>query len=94
MKNRELDTNNVWEEIVNCNAEMRSFSRERADARNRERRLRKLCLSISAVAALGLTFFILGITGALVEGIAMTTSMVLTMISCYLLGRYMEAEKK
>ena len=93
MKNRELDTNNVWEEIVNCNAEMRSFSRERADARKREYRLRKLCLSVSAVAALGLTFFILGITGALVWWLAMTTSLVSAMASCYLLGRYVEAEK-
>ena len=92
MENKELNTN-VWEEIVNCNAEMRSGARERVAARVRERRVRKLCLSVSAVAALGITFFILGITGALVEWLAMTTSMVLAMISCYLLGRYMEAEK-
>ena len=93
MKHKELNTDFSWEEIVNCNAEMRSFSRERADARKRERRLRKLCLSVSAVAALGITFFILGITGALVAQLAMTASLVLAMVSCYLLGRYMEAEK-
>ena len=88
-----LNTTDGWENIVNHNAMHRASARERVAARKRERKLRKLWLSICAMATLSLTFVILGVAGAVVGWLALPVSIVLDMAGCYLLGRYVEMKK-
>ena len=90
---RPLNTTDGWENIVNGNAVMRSSARERVAAWKRERRLMKLRIASCVMAAIGITFVILGATGAVIDWLATAVSLSSTMAGCFLLGRYVEAKK-
>ena len=90
---RYLNTDDGWDEIVNENAKQRISARERVAARKRERKLRKLWLSVCVLATIGITYVILGITGAIAGWLAMAVAIVVDMLGCFLFGRYVEARK-
>ena len=90
---RYLNTDDGWEQIVSENAKQRSSARERVAARKRERKLRKLWLSVCVLATIGITYVILGITGAIAGWLAMAVAIVVDMLGCFLFGRYVEARK-
>lgn len=90
---RYLNTDDGWDEIVNENAKQRISARERVAARKRERKLRKLWLSVCVLATIGITYVILGLTGAVAGWLAMAVAIVVDMLACFLFGRYVEARK-
>ena len=90
---RYLNTDDGWDEIVNENAKQRISARERVAARKRERKLRKLWLSVCVLATIGITYVILGLTGAVAGWLAMAVAIVVDMLGCFLFGRYVEAKK-
>ena len=88
-----LNTTDEWEEIVNNNTMQRSFARERVATKKRERKLRKLWLSVCLMATIALTFVILGIVGAVCGWLTATVSVGTAMAGCFQLGRYVEVKK-
>ena len=90
---RPLNTNDGWENIVNTNAMQKVSARERVAAKKRERRLRKLWLWFCGMAVIGITFLILGATGAAAEWFASAVMAVSAMAGCFLLGRFVEVKK-
>ena len=88
-----LNTNDGWENIVNGNAQQRSYARERVAARKKQRRLRKLWLSACGIASLGMTFVILGVTGAVSDWLATAICVTSIAVGSFVFGRYVEARK-
>jgi uncharacterized membrane protein (DUF4010 family) len=88
-----LNTTDGWEEIVNTNAMNKALAREREDARKREHQLNKMLLKTFVLAVISLAFAILGITGAMISGLAIPAALVGLVITSILLGRYLEAQK-
>ena len=90
---RPLNTTDGWENIVNINAMQRASARERVAARKKERRLKKMWLSVCVMATIAITFLILSITGAMDGWLATILVLAMDLIGCFLLGRYVEAKK-
>lgn len=90
---KKLNTTDGWENIVNANAMQRGSARERVAAKKKARRLRKLWLGASGIAILGLTFVILGVTGAVADWLGSLVSVASVTASSFVLGRYVEAKK-
>ena len=90
---RPLNTNDGWENIVNANAMQKASARERVAAKKRERRLRKLWLSVCGATGIGITFLILGSTGACDGWLAAAVMSVSVMAGSFLLGRFVEAKR-
>ena len=92
-KNRTLNTTCEWEEIVNQKAAHRAYERMVSEKIERERRQRKLWLTACGIATLGLTFMILGATGAVANWLA--TAIAVGSVACgsFVFGRYVEAKK-
>ena len=88
-----LNANDGWEHIVNGNAQQRSYARERVAARKKQRRLRKLWLSACGIASLGITFVILGVTGAVNDWLATAICVTSIAAGSFVFGRYVEARK-
>ena len=92
--NRNLNTTDEWEKIVNANAEKRGSARAKLVAWERERRLSNLLLTSCGIATLGLTFVILGATGAVADWLATLVSVVSVATGCFVFGQYVEAKKE
>ena len=97
MSNKEqmriLNTTDSWENIVNSNAVQRRSTRELVATKKRERRLRKLWLTACGLAALGLTFVILGVTGAVAGWLGSLVSVASVTAGSFVFGQYFEAKK-
>ena len=88
-----LNTTDEWEELVNGRTEQKRTARDRVAAWKRERKLKKLWLSVCLMATLTLTFVILGIVGAMSGWLTATVSVGTAMAGCFQLGRYVEVKK-
>ena len=92
-KRRNLNTVDGWEAIVNENAKQRRYDRSIVIKWERERRMRKLWLSACGIAALGLTFVILGVTGAVSDWLATAICVASIATGSFVCGRYVEAKR-
>lgn len=92
-KNRNLNTTDGWEKIINANADHRGFARAAAESLNRDRRLKKLWLRACGIATLGITLVILGMTGAVAGWLATAIAVGSIAGSCFVFGQYVEAKK-
>ena len=92
-KNRMLNTNDGWENIVNTNAVQRGSATAKRIAWKRERRLRKMWMTACGIATLGLTFVILGVTGAVVGWLATAVSVFAVTTGSFVFGRYVGVKK-
>lgn len=90
---RPLNTTDSWENIVNSNAMQRASARDRVATKKRERRLRKLWLTACGLAALGLTFVILGVTGAVAGWLGSLVSVASVTAGSFVFGQYVEVKK-
>ena len=93
-QNRNLNITDGWETFVNANADQRVLARAAAESLNRERRLKKLWLTACGIATLGITFVILGITGAVAGWLASAIAAGSTAGACFVFGQYVEAKKR
>ena len=90
---RNLNTTDGWETFVNANADQRGFARAALESLERERRLKKLWLKACGIATLGITFVILGVTGAVADWLAISVAVISLATGCFTFGRYVEAKK-
>jgi hypothetical protein len=88
-----LNPTDGWEELVNGRTEQKRTARDRVAAWRRERKLKKLWLSVCLMATITITFVILGIFGAMSGWLTATVSIGTAMAGCFQLGRYMETKK-
>ena len=93
-RNINLNTINGWENLVNENATQKAYERMVADKAVRERRLRKLWLTACGIAVLGVTYVILGATGAVANWLASAVAVGSIAGSSFVFGRYVEAKKR
>lgn len=92
-KGRYLNTNDGWETIVNENAKQRAYERTIVSRRERQCRMQKLWVSACGIAALGLTFVILGVTGAVSDWLATAICVASIAAGSFVLGQYVEVKK-
>ena len=90
---RPLNTTDGWEAIVNGNYQHKSLARERVAAKKRERKIKKMWLTTCGLAAISLTFVILGAVGAAAGWLATVISIGCLVGSSILFGRYVEVKK-
>ena len=90
---RNLNLTDGWETFVNANADQRRFERAAAESLNRERRLKQLWLRACGIATLGITFVILGVTGAVAGWLATTVAVSSIAGGSFAFGQYVEAKK-
>lgn len=90
---RNLNTTEGWETFVNANADQRGFARAAAESLERERRLKKLWLRACGIATLGITFVILGATGAVADWLASMVAVSSVAGGSFVFGQYVEAKK-
>ena len=90
---RNLNLTDGWETFVNANADQKGFARAAAESLNREHRLKQLWLRACGVATLGLTFVILGVTGAVAGWLATTVAVSSIAVGSFVFGQYVEAKK-
>ena len=92
-RNINLNTIDGWENIVNTNAVQRGTVKVNRIAWKRECRLRKMWLTACAIATLGLTFVILGVTGAVADWLATAVSVFAVTTGSFVFGRYVGVKK-
>ena len=92
-QNRKLNITDGWETFVNANADQRGFARAALESLERERKQRKLWLNTCGIATLGITFVILGVTGAVADWLATTVAVSSIAGGCFAFGRYWEVKK-
>ena len=92
-KNRKLNTTDGWDKIVNENAARKAHERMVADKAERERKLKKMWMTACGIAVLGLTYVILGATGAVADWLASLVSISSIAVSSFVFGRYVETKK-
>ena len=92
-RNTNLNTIDGWENIVNTNAVQRGTVKANRIAWKRERRLRKMWLTACGIATLGLTFVVLGVTGAVADWLASTVSVGSIAVGSFVFGRYVGVKK-
>ena len=90
---RNLNTTDGWETFINANADQRGFARAAAESLERERRLKKLWLRACGIATLGITFVILGVTGAVADWLATAVAVSCIAGGSFAFGQYVEAKK-
>lgn len=90
---KRLNTTDGWESIVNGNAKQRAYERSMVAKKNRERRMTKLWLTACGLASLGLTFVILGVTGAVASWLGSLVSVTSVTAGSFVLGRFVEVKK-
>lgn len=93
-RNINLNTINGWEAIINENATQKAQERMISYKVERERRLRKLWLTACGIAVLGVTYVILGVTGAVANWLASVVAVGSIAGSSFVFGRYVEAKKR
>ncbi len=91
---RKLNTTDGWENIVNGNAKQRAYERSKVAKWERERRMRKLWMSACWIAALGLTFVILGVTGAVADWLATAICVASIAAGSFVFGQFVEVKKR
>lgn len=89
-----LDTNSGWENIVNSNAAQVRSARERVSARKLERKRRKLKMAVILLAAVALTFVILGISETVAAWLASIVASLCLYGACFQFGRFLEVNRK
>lgn len=89
-----LNTTDEWEDLVNGNAVQRASARERVAGHKMARKIRKLIMSVCVLSATGISFLILGATGAIVDWLTTIGATLCLAAGCFQLGRYLEAKKK
>ena len=82
-----------FERIVNKNADVRSFAREREANQKRDRRLKMMLVCICALAFVAISTVIFGAIGAVHYLLAAVVSVISAMAACFALGLYMEMVK-
>ena len=92
-RNINLNTINGWEAIINENATQKAQERMISYKVERERRLRKLWLTACGIAVLGVTYVILGVTGAVANWLASVVAVGSIAGSSFVFGRYVETKK-
>ena len=92
-KNRMLNTTDGWDKIVNENAARKAYKRMVADKAKRERKMKKMWMTACGIAVLGLTYVILGMTGAVADWLASLVSISSIAVSSFAFGRYVETKK-
>ena len=88
-----VNTAEEWEELVNGRTEQKRTARDRVAAWRRDRKLKKLWLSVVVTAVLTVAFVSLGIIGAMCGWLTATVSIGSAMVGCFQLGRYVEVKK-
>ena len=97
MNNNGMQTLNMedgWEGIINENAKQKASARERVAARKRERRIRKLLLSVCVLSGTGIALVILGAAGAIAGWLTTIVANLCLLAAFFQFGRYIEAKKK
>ena len=92
-RNINLNTINGWEAIINENATQKAQERMISYKVEQERRLRKLWLTACGIAVLGVTYVILGVTGAVANWLASVVAVGSIAGSSFGFGRYVETKK-
>ena len=92
-KNRMLNTTDGWDKIVNENAARKAYKRMAADKAKQDRKLKKMWMTACGIAVLGLTYVILGMTGAVADWLASLVSISSIAVSSFVFGRYVETKK-
>ena len=92
-RNINLNTTDGWESIINENAAKKAQERKILYKIERERRLRKLWLTACGIAVLGVTYVILGVTGAVADWLASVVAVGSIAGSSFVFGRYVEVKK-
>lgn len=92
-RNINLNTINGWENIINENATLKAQERMISYKVERERRMRKLWLTACGIAVLGVTYVILGVTGAVANWLASVVAVGSIAGSSFVFGRYVETKK-
>lgn len=90
---KKLNTTDGWENIVNGNAKQRAYERSMVAKKKRECRMTKLWLTACGLASLGLTFVILGVTGAVQDWLATGICVASIAAGSFMFGRYVEVKK-
>lgn len=92
-KNRMLNTTDGWENLINENAARKANERMISYKIVRERKLKKMWLTACGIAVLGVTYVILGVTGAVADWLASAISVGSIAGSSFVFGRYVETKK-
>ena len=92
-QNRLINTTDEWENIINENAAQKAQEWKIFYKIERERRLKKLWLTACGIATIGITFLILGITGAVADWLTALISVASVTTGSFVFGRYVEAKK-
>ena len=83
-----------FERIVNKNADVRNFAREREANQKKDRRLKMMFVCICTLALIAISTVIFGAIGAVHCLLATVVSVISAMAACFALGLYMEMVKK
>lgn len=92
-KGRNLNAHDGWETIINENANRKSYARSSYIRFERERKMKQLWLRACGIVVLGLTFLILGVTGAVSDWLATAVCVTAIAAGSFTFGRYVEVKK-
>ena len=93
-QNRKLNITDEWEDIINETSAQRNYARMVWEKNERERKLKKMWLTACGIAVLGMTYLILGLTGAVADWFASAVAIFSIAGGSFVFGRYVEAKKK